>query len=239
MVKSVQRVVVVGALSLALSACAAWGQLGQDASRIGWVSAENTITPANVDQLQLAWSIPSTQYAGAYLANGFVYSIDTLANPARLVAFSADGTQGCGGTPRTCSPRWSAPLAGVLNGTEASGAEVIGSPFLSSSVAVVGSDAFVVSRTTNTVHLQAFDASGVTDCGGTPKICTPRWHAQRKRNPGHPRRRRRSGDHADRDRAHGRALRLRAGRIDLWRERPGLRAGVDECDTEVRLPRGR
>ncbi len=166
-------IATAGALFV-FSGCA-WGQLGGNASRTGYADAETSITTANVSQLALRWSVPAGGFAGAYMANGLLYSLDWASTPQRVVAFSADGSRGCGGTPRTCQPLWSAPIKGQLYPTEFSGAAVIGTPYGPTAVAIAGNDLFVTSRGTNFVYLEAFDALGVKNCAGAPAVCAPRW----------------------------------------------------------------
>jgi hypothetical protein len=65
---------------------------------------------------------------------------------------------GCGGTPKTCTPLWTAvPKQGEPAGPK--------SPVVADGIVYVG---FVDT-------LYAFDAAGVTGCSGTPKTCTPLW----------------------------------------------------------------
>jgi len=75
-----------------------------------------------------------------------------------LYAFSAAGTTGCSGTPKTCTPLWTAAGAS-------------GAPPLSPAPAVANGVVYAGSNG----QLYAFSAAGTTGCSGTPKTCTPLW----------------------------------------------------------------
>jgi hypothetical protein len=77
-------------------------------------------------------------------------------------AFDATGVTDCSGTPTTCSPLWSAVTPGPIDYSAAVSGGI-------AYVAIDQDDPFVVN------NLDAFDATGVTDCSGTPKTCTPMW----------------------------------------------------------------
>lgn len=136
-------------------------------------------------------SIPSS--GGVAVINGVLYVTTATA----LEAFDAAGHTNCAGTPTTCSPLWQAPLASpsaptVSNGTvfvtasdtldvfDAKGVTNCSggtcSPLWTSSgasgpVAVSAGVAYVAGG-----HgVVALDATGTKDCGGTPKVCMPRW----------------------------------------------------------------
>src|SRR5205823_9213817 len=64
----------------------------------------------------------------------------------------------CSGSPKVCSPLW----------TAATGADVYSSPAVANGVVYVGSQ---------DGKLYAFDAAGTTNCSGTPKTCYPLWTA--------------------------------------------------------------
>jgi outer membrane protein assembly factor BamB len=86
------------------------------------------------------------------VAGGVVY---VGSNDAKLYAFDANGNTNCSGTPKACSPLWTAATPG---------------PFLYSSPAVAKGVVYTGAR-----DLEAFDAHGMTNCAGTPKTCTPLW----------------------------------------------------------------
>ena len=92
------------------------------------------------------------------VANGVVYvgAADNIAGSQgnRLYAFSAAGTTNCSGSPKVCSPLWTAVLSDSAVGTPAIADGVV---YISAGV------------------LYAFDAAGTTSCSGSPKVCTPLW----------------------------------------------------------------
>ena len=88
------------------------------------------------------------------VAHGVVYVGSSDGN---LYAFSAAGTTGCSGTPKTCKPLW----AGAT-GTDA----IISSPAVANGVVYTPS---------GHGKLYAFSAAGTTACSGTPKTCKPLW----------------------------------------------------------------
>ena len=104
------------------------------------------------------------------VANGTLYISST---DNRLWAFDASGTNGCSGTPRTCAPLWttaSIPDAYTNPNT---------SPAVANGVAYLGIGLEDDSGPIPTFSglLAAFDASGATNCAGTPRVCTPLWTA--------------------------------------------------------------
>ncbi len=74
-----------------------------------------------------------------------------------LYAFDAAGKQGCSGTPKTCTPLWTAPLGGSVYAPTITGGRI-----------------FVGSSDGN---LYALDEGGNTNCSGAPKHCAPLWSA--------------------------------------------------------------
>jgi outer membrane protein assembly factor BamB len=91
------------------------------------------------------------------VVNGVVY---VTSDDAKLYAFDAAGTSNCSGIPKTCNPLWTAST-GESGGSYSA-------PTVSGGVVYVGSI---------DDDLYAFDASGVTNCSGTPKTCSPLWTA--------------------------------------------------------------
>src|SRR5205807_4585203 len=89
------------------------------------------------------------------VANGVVY-VGSEAH--KLYAFSAAGTTNCSGTPKTCTPLW----------TAATGNAIYSAPAVAGGVVYVGS---------LDNKLYAFSAAGTTNCSGSPKTCTPLWTA--------------------------------------------------------------
>jgi hypothetical protein len=104
-------------------------------------------------------AVPDTSSSSPAVANGVVY-IGTEDPDFGLYAFDAAGSSGCSGTPKTCSPLWTASTGG--GGTDST-------PAVSGGVVYIGSNdpAF---------GLFAFDAAGSTNCSGTPKTCSPLWN---------------------------------------------------------------
>jgi len=97
-----------------------------------------------------------------YGISGVVYDASGF-QTATLFAFSANGTTGCAGSPLTCSPLWSAPLA-APGGIPYDG---------SNTLAVYNGTVYVDAGP----GLEAFDANGKVKCSGTPTICAPMWQA--------------------------------------------------------------
>ena len=95
-------------------------------------------------------------YSSPAIANGVVYIGSWQGN---LYAFDAAGVTGCSGTPKTCTPLWTASMMG---------ASIASSPTIAAGVVYVGG--------TND-KLYAFDAAGVAGCSGSPKTCAPLWTA--------------------------------------------------------------
>ncbi len=116
------------------------------------------------------WS--STAFgAGTYLqgfsvsvAHGVVYAL--TAN--EILAFDANGTTDCTGTPTVCSPLWQ--YTGLAASATAYGV-ISGSTLFVDTFQISGSP----TNPTISGALDAYDANGVTNCSGTPKVCTPLW----------------------------------------------------------------
>jgi outer membrane protein assembly factor BamB len=100
-------------------------------------------------------NIGSILLADRTIANGIAY----VAADNTLYAFDASGVANCSGTPKTCTPLWTA----------------VGGSF--HQVAVANGVVYMGSVIEYSTRLFAFDASGVTNCSGTPKVCTPLWTA--------------------------------------------------------------
>ena len=138
-----------------------WPQFRFDAAHSGLNAGESTLTSGNVATLTQAFTVtgPSTvaldSPASPAVADGVVYIGSTDSN---LYAFDAAGISGCAGSPRVCTPLWTAPTGS----------------FITSSAAVVDGTAYVQSQDGN---LYAFDAAGVSGCAGVPKVCAPLWTA--------------------------------------------------------------
>ena len=109
-------------------------------------------TPTVCSPIWTATMGTTTSDSSPAVSNGVVYD---ESNDGELFAFDANGVTNCSGTPKTCSPLWTAALEGEPN-------------YASPAVA----DGFVYAPAS---ALQVFDGSGVTNCSGTPKTCTPLW----------------------------------------------------------------
>src|SRR3984893_6694892 len=94
------------------------------------------------------------------IANGMVFAGggDSFTGAGKLFAFDAAGSQGCGGSPRTCAPLWIGDLACC----EISAPVVVGN---------------TVYATASDGALFAFDVNGGPNCTGAPRICQPLWEA--------------------------------------------------------------
>ena len=137
-----------------------WARFHFDPANSGLNPYENVIGPANVSGLKTAWTAANPLGIGSIgsspaVAGGVVYVGSTQGN---LYAFSAAGATGCSGTPKTCTPLWTAANAGGVS-------PMSPAPAVANGVVYVGSDG----------QLYAFSAAGTTGCSGTPKTCTPLW----------------------------------------------------------------
>jgi outer membrane protein assembly factor BamB len=110
-------------------------------------------TPTACSPLWTAAMGTTTSASSPSISNGFVYA---ESSDNKLFAFDANGVTNCSGTPKLCSPLWTANLSGR--------------PDDDSSPAVANGIVYAPSST-----LQAFDAKGATGCSGTPKTCSPLW----------------------------------------------------------------
>jgi hypothetical protein len=83
-----------------------------------------------------------------------------------VAAFDANGSNGCSGTPKVCTPLWeyrtNYPVFG--NYAVVSGGTLYVETFYSST------------PVTFTGDTEAFDANG-NGCSGTPKVCGPLWYS--------------------------------------------------------------
>src|SRR5206468_496644 len=77
----------------------------------------------------------------------------------KLYAFDAAGNTNCSGTPKSCTPLWTASTATQQPGN------IAGPPTVANGVVYVVALA----------GMYAFDAAGTTNCSGSPKTCAPLW----------------------------------------------------------------
>ena len=128
----------------------------------GDLSSACSDTPVNCPPLWTATiQSPGTNGGAGTLSSSPAVSGGVVfvgSSDGRLEAFDAAGTTNCSGTPKVCTPLWTATLGG----------SIVGSPTVDGNVVYVGS--------TNG-KFDAFDAAGTTNCSGTPKVCTPLWTA--------------------------------------------------------------
>ena len=94
------------------------------------------------------------------VSNGIVYVAGSGGSVSGAVVYAFDeaGQTNCSGTPKVCSPLWTATTGG----------EILPSLAVSNGVLYAGS---------SNLKLYAFDATGQTNCAGTPKTCSPLWTA--------------------------------------------------------------
>jgi hypothetical protein len=105
-----------------------------------------------------AISSPAVAYGIAWIGTG----------DGRLYAFDAAGNINCSGTPKVCTPRWSA-------GPTPRGAIGFSSPTIANGVIYIGLENDSFEGSLVGTGLYAFDATGDTNCSGAPKTCTPLW----------------------------------------------------------------
>ena len=98
--------------------------------------------------------------SSAAVANGVVYLVSTNGS---LAAYDASGETNCSGNPKSCLPLWRTAV--LSNGGQVA----------TSSPAVANGVVYFVTTDGSTYSLDAVDASGVKNCAGTPRICTPLW----------------------------------------------------------------
>lgn len=203
------HVAVVLALVFAASGCD-WATFHFGPERSGSNPFESTISAATVEHLRTTWTA-DTSGAGVHsspvVANGLAFVSAGHRGPG-LFAFSAAGSTGCDGTPRSCRPIWTAaPLCPTAS---CPAAAAFGDPTVASGTLFVGDTNGVVyaldaatgtrrwtARTdlpgidaspavangvvyisSSNGYLYAFDASGTTNCSGVPTTCAPLWRAR-------------------------------------------------------------
>ena len=95
--------------------------------------------------------------------NGVLYvtGLSSDGSTDGLYAFDASGSTSCSGTPKACSPLWTASV----------GSSVYPPAIAHDIVYTVGHIPF----TQESNRLRAFDATGTTGCSGTPRVCEPLW----------------------------------------------------------------
>ncbi len=118
----------------------------------------NTCTPLWTATIEPSGAIAGSGSAVSStpaVANGSVFVGSTN---GQLQAYDAAGVTGCSGSPKTCTPKWTATTGGAI----------YGSPTVSGNTLYIAS---------TDGKLYAFDATGTTNCSGSPKTCSPLWTA--------------------------------------------------------------
>jgi outer membrane protein assembly factor BamB len=136
-----------------------WSMFMHDAAHTG-SSPDSSISTGSAAALTERWTagLGATSQANIpsspVVSGGAVY-VGT--QDGHLEVFDADGVTACSGSPKACQPLWTSPaLSGSFTGTPA----------------VAGGRVFLGSTAG---RLYAFDAAGMTNCAGAPKICQPLW----------------------------------------------------------------
>lgn len=155
---------VVVLTALVLSGCA-WTHQHGDAGQSG-VNPAAGLDVADVVDLHEIWrSRDAVRYQALADADQIFAVQSPDAYTQRIEVFAADGSTGCGGTPRTCDPVWVTAAVAVGNAVHIS---EIGHPLLTDAYLVVPYEAagqFVVS---------IYDRKGLQGCTGSgPRVCAP------------------------------------------------------------------
>ncbi len=167
------RVVVVVVFVVVAAGCD-WPTFHGGFARTGYDAFESKIGAGNVDSLTRAWTASVAGVASSpVVAAGMVFvSSGTVFGPPSkpaLFAFSATGTSNCSGAEKRCTPVWEAAPLCPTGCNEPTGT-TFSEPTVANGVLYVGDYPDGV--------VYAFDAAGVTDCSGTPKLCSPLWTAR-------------------------------------------------------------
>lgn len=88
--------------------------------------------------------------------NGILYA--SSGAEGFLETFDANGVTNCSGTPKACTPLWSYNVS------------VMSPPSVADGLVFIG-----LFNGDPDIGVAAFDAGGVTNCSGTPKVCNPLW----------------------------------------------------------------
>ncbi|MBV8951698.1 MAG: PQQ-binding-like beta-propeller repeat protein [Actinobacteria bacterium] len=156
MVRRVRSFALVMTFGLLVSACT-WPMFGFGPDHTGVNPVITNVTTSNVGTFTLKGTATTggAVSSSPALVNGVVY---VGSGDGKVYAFSQYGTTNCAGSPKTCTPLWTATTGGG-----------VGSPAVVNGVVYVGS---------SDGNVYAFDAAGgAATCSGTPKTCTPLWTA--------------------------------------------------------------
>src|SRR5689334_7092397 len=148
---------LLAVVALLCSGC--WFQVGGNSFHTGFNATESSVTSETWSGLHRVWrgqvnapqdtGVPSS--VAVAFGTVFVHGLD-----GTLDAFDVGGDENCSGTPRTCTPRWSASAGG--------GSAPPSDPATDGSTVYLGGA---------NGKLYAFDGKGETNCSGSPKICAP------------------------------------------------------------------
>ncbi len=155
----------VVALVVVATACQDWtGYMGGGGLN-GNASGETTIGLGNLSKLAKVYTVPvvgdSAPMTGVTTSGLKLFASST----AQLVAADLQHKTNCSGAPLVCQPLWTASLPNVGPGGASQ-------PLVANHVVYESSDGV-----NPTGQLQAYDANGVTNCGGSPVVCLPLWSA--------------------------------------------------------------
>lgn len=148
-----------------LSGCQ-WSSPRNGPGNTGFNPGETTVGLANVAALRERFRADigpvDSPWGTPVVSNGSVY----VNAKGALKVFSDSGSTGCTAVPGrgvTCTPMWTAALAGFA----------VGSPTVANGTVFVS----LADGSASGLELLAFDANGKTGCTGTPAVCTPLWTA--------------------------------------------------------------
>jgi len=150
-------IALLAVLGIAVSSCD-WPEYGYNPAHTNATSIENSIDANNVSTLVQKWALPAgpVSYSAPADASGTIY-YDTAANADSLSYLDAlSGTTG--------ALLWQASLA-FGNGD---------SPAVANGIVYSSGYEPTDDGSADSV-LFAFDAAGITNCSGTPKVCSPLW----------------------------------------------------------------
>jgi hypothetical protein len=134
-----------------------------DARGVTNCSGSTVVCSPRWTAVALGTSLHDPAVAGNVLvATGF-----DAADNGVVAAFDARGATNCSGTPKVCSPLWTATTFGSATAVTLAGGVV----YQASDLAGVP-----------TVSVVAYDVAGVRNCSGVPVVCSPLWSAM---VPGH------------------------------------------------------
>ncbi len=112
---------------------------------------------------QPLWSAPDTSIFWPSIADGQVYLANFTGPTGTVSVYDETGSTNCTGSPVVCQPLWTVALPGEgMGGVDVSG----GVGYVQARPSAGGFPTLV-----------AFDATGTTNCTGTPKVCQPLWTA--------------------------------------------------------------